>query len=163
MEKILEILNSPISHIIIGFSVIISLIIPVKNAWISLRRAKQSKFWKTTNGRILESNIHSYKNDEGQKMFELNFKYNYSINDITYLSKGRYLDDEISQSWIGKLQGFVDSNRPNEEITVFYDPNNPKISVIKNDIRPRYYLIPAMYLLFVVIGFTFVIIGMYNL
>ncbi len=160
MEKFIEILDSPISLIIGGITMIFGIIFPFRIALINYKKAKESKCWSMTSGLITKSNINCYKDNEGTKMYKLDFEYSYQINNKQYFSKGRFLDEEYGQSWIGKLQYFVDNNQINQNIKVYYDPRKPEKSVVIKGLKPRYYLMISVYFILIVSGVILISIGL---
>ena len=132
---------------------------PFRKALINYKKAKESKYWTMTQGLIIRSTITSYK-DNGTKMYKLDFEYSYQVNDKQYFSSGRFLDEEYGQSWIGKLQEFVDNNQTNENIQVYYDPSQPENSVVITGPKPRYYLMILIYLIFIILGFILISVGL---
>ncbi|WP_430815978.1 DUF3592 domain-containing protein [Carboxylicivirga sp. RSCT41] len=163
MDRVLEIINSPYSNIFTGLLAILTLSRLIKNAFINVKKAKACRYWPTTDGIILSSRVTSYKDKENTKMYQLDFKYTYQVNGIIYTSNSRYLDEENSQSWIGKLQDFVDNNKPQQQIPVYFDPENPSTSVVLNKTKFRYHLILIAYALFALFSLAILINGVIRL
>lgn len=151
--------GSPIQLILSGLMMLV-LIFPFRIALIKYKKAKESKYWSIATGLITKSEIKSYRDDEGEKMYILDFEYSYLVNNKQYFSKGRFLDEEYGRSWIGKLQNFVDNNKANQNIKVYYDPYNPENSVVIYGLKPRHYLEVLVYLIFIISGVILISVGL---
>ncbi len=97
-----------------------------------LIKTEESRGWPTITGKIVSSEIHSYR-QLGLKrsfMYEAKIKYHYFYNGELYtanrVSYG-YDPSNIRQF----AQETVDKYHPNQKVIVYYDPQNPKESVLE--------------------------------
>ncbi|MGB1243200.1 MAG: DUF3592 domain-containing protein [Chitinophagales bacterium] len=88
------------------------------------QNAVSSKHWSTVDGEVLKNRVNPNAGDE-EDLYQLQFEYQYYINDRMHHGRGRYFNlGEPSQSWKGDLYDFVNEHPVGSTIEVYYNPNS---------------------------------------
>lgn len=93
------------------------------------QQGSASKFWKTTTGSILTAHIDTTTDNDFDEVHGPRISYSYRVNGNVYRSKrisyGAMIFNHYYQA-ADALQGKF----KNKQITVYYDPKNPRHSVL---------------------------------
>ena len=114
----------------------------------------RSNHWLTTKGIIIKSDIGVVSTGQGYtgKMYPI-LKYKYCVDGREYVSSRIYSSGILG--WNYKYRELNEILIPvNEEVSVYYDPTNPKVACIKKD---NYY-VPISIIFF---GLMFIFLGLY--
>lgn len=117
-------------------------------------QARKTKQWNTTTGKILASELSDFnwETDDTGKTYKASVKYQYIVEGEKYVSKKVYYGDWIAISFSSYMQTLVAQYNVGEEYTVYYNPQNPKKSVLKaGTVLPVYFLLLGA-LVFIGIG-----------
>lgn len=125
--------------------------------YIQIREAKD---WNMTEGLILKSSIHKMQMaSESKKSYRIKIEYTYQWQGHTYHSKRVYFGDYTRLDWSLPFKKILSNYQEGSKISVYFDPKNPKESVlIRNNYMIVYlYLFSALifFIAFLVVHFAF--------
>ena len=92
-----------------------------------------SKKWMTTNGKIINSEIYKQSfTGEADVTYRPSIAFEYLVNGEKFISDRLYYGVKIMSSgnWINSRK-LIEKYPVDKEVTVYYNPNKPKISVIE--------------------------------
>ena len=114
-------------------------------AMVSLRRARNSAFWRYTNGRILSATIEkSQRNSGGQgneSRYTPKISYAYSVRDQEYISGRIKIMTDYSSSSLKSVREIIKKYRPGSEVIVYYNPAKPKRAVLEKGVSKDIYIL----------------------
>ena len=120
-------------------------------AMVSLQRAKNSAFWRSTNGKILSAKIvQSERSSSGQgkeTVYTPKISYTYTVNDQEYISERIKIMSDYSSSSIKAVQKIIQKYRPDSEVMVYYDPAKPKRAILEKGVSSEVYVLLVFSLL----------------
>ncbi len=140
---LLSTLNDPISVVI---AVVVSLIFVLLAClfvalWISdLRKARATRSWPTTTGRILHARVSRY---EGyvrggggyHTYYDPAVTYEYTVDGTTYQGKRIAIGTGYSTQARNAVKRRISAYHAGKEVQVFYDPADPKQAVLEHGIE----------------------------
>ncbi len=116
-------------------------------AMVSLHRAKNSAFWRDTNGRILSATIEKSERQSSGHGNEFRYtpkiSYTYSVNDHEFISGRIKIMNDYSSNSLEAVQKIILKYRPGSEVIVYYDPANPKRAVLEKGVSTEIYILIA--------------------
>lgn len=117
-------------------------------------RAKKNKQWNTTNGKILVSELSGFTwdTDNTGQSYTVKIKYQYIVDGEKYISKKVYYGDWIAISFSSYMQTMVAQYKVGGGCTVYYNPQNPRKSVLKSGVALPIYSLLLSALLFMGVG-----------
>lgn len=115
-------------------------------------QARKTKQWNTTTGKILASELSDWETDDTGKAYKASIKYQYIVEGEKYVSKKVYSGDWIAISFSSYMQTLIAQYNVGEEYTVYYNPRNPKKSVLKAGMVLPVYSLLLGALVFIGIG-----------
>ena len=104
-----------------------SLVVALFFRLLHLIRAIQSRNWASIEGKIIESSIRRVKLRSPKYLPKI--VYEYSIEGISYISNQLSFSEYMR--FYRSCQGVIDRYPAGKSVTVYYDPKNPKNSVIQ--------------------------------
>jgi hypothetical protein len=107
-------------------------------------QARKTKQWNTTTGKILASELSDFGLDTNNtgKTYKARIKYQYIVTGKKYVSRKIYYGGWIAISFSSYMRTLVAQYNVGEECTVYYNPRNPKKSVLKTGtVLPVYFLL----------------------
>ena len=117
--------------------------------WFFLRKkAKAAGQWPSTRGRVVASDIHRYRDTDGDSREDVRVAYDYAVAGATLRG------DRISMSGSGSgtAKAKLARYQPGTEVDVFYDPHNPASAVLERKL-------PGNVLVLLIVGTVFLILG----
>lgn len=139
---------------------IIPMLFSVIAAWIlgnetlSLRRGKQSESWPFTEGEVVSSHVKSRHDSDGDISYSAAVRYEYVVDNTTYVSRtisfGRKLYFGRSSA-----EEVVATYPVGEKVTVYYDPDNPKIATLEPGISVGSFIVLGLSAVFLIVGLWF--------
>ena len=132
-------LNSAISTSIFALVAIPFLIIAVVFVVLiarSNRKVRASMNWSTTTGRILLSEVTSYRHRDADgitsTLYQPTIQYEYVVNGQHLQSNHVRFGMAYGTSWTGSAQNVVDKYPQGTLVQVFYNPTNPTEAVLEH-------------------------------
>lgn len=103
----------------------------------------KTKKWTPEKGKVLISNIDciSYIGEDADLSYKAKVEYQYGVNGESYLSKKIFYGDYIRANMPYRAKKVIKKYGKDEIITVYYNPNNPKKSVLETGVNPVIYKI----------------------
>lgn len=116
-------------------------------AMVSLHRARNSAFWRYTNGRILSAKIEQSERNSSSQGKETRYtpkiSYTYSVNDQEYISGRIKIMTDYSSASINAVREIIQKYRPGSEVIVYYNPAKPKRAVLEKGVSKDIYILLA--------------------
>lgn len=103
-----------------------------------IRLGRESAYWPTTQGKVSRSYLHSHthttQNQDGTSSSSTSYsphlRYTYEVNGVWYRSNTIVLGyEELSMSRL-EAEAYLDNYPTGAELTVFYNPQEPSMSVL---------------------------------
>ena len=120
-------------------------------AMVSLRRAKDSAFWRNTNGEIISAKIEKSESQSSGHGNEFRYtpkiSYTYTLNDQDFISGRIKIMNDYSSNSLEAVQKIILKYRPGSEVIVYYDPANPKRAVLEKGVSTEIYILLAFSIL----------------
>jgi hypothetical protein len=114
---------------------------------VSLRKAKNSEFWRYTNGRILSATIEQSERNSGSQGKEIRYtpkiSYTYSVNDQEHISGRIKFMSDYSSASLEAVREIIKKYRPGSEVIVHYNPVKPKRAVLEKCVSKDIYILLA--------------------
>lgn len=113
----------------------------------SYKKTKSTENWSTTTGIVRSSGVRQY-NDEGTIKYAPEVEYQYSVEGEQYTSSVIrseifvYFNDE------NEARQFLRGYSPEDKVRVYYNPDNPKESVLHAQAAPVLHLVTVLGALF---------------
>ncbi len=107
-----------------------------------LEKAQSSEKWPTTEGVIVTSEVIQKRDDNGL-MYSANIVYRYSVNNQQMEGDQIWFGDNYSSSSRTQFQRIVNDYPLNKKVKVFYDPDDPVITVLQPGAFKSTYLLFA--------------------
>ena len=103
----------------------------------------KTKKWIIVKGKMLSSNIDciNYIGEDADRSYKAKVKYQYSVNGESYLSKKIFYGDYMRANLPYQAKKIVKKYGKDEIVTVYYNPNNPKKSVLETGVNTIVYKI----------------------
>lgn len=140
------------------------LIGPGLMAWRTFKdwlKGRRSLIWPSATGVVKDSMIHVYKaRNEGERtLYEPQVTYEYEVVGLRFENKKQsYNPLSLIRSEIA-AKDFIEKFRPGSRVEVFYDPENPKESVLKKGSRGGFLRSFGLFLVAVFAGYCLWLIG----
>jgi len=139
---------------------IIPILFSVIAAWmlgreiLSLRRGKQSETWPFTEGEVVSSHVKSRHDSDGDTSYSAAVRYEYEIGGATYVSRTISFGSKL---YFGRFSAeeVVAIYPVGEKVTVYYDPNHPKIATLEPGISVGSFVVLGLSAVFLVVGLWF--------
>jgi hypothetical protein len=143
-----------------GVFQIIPLLFSVIAAWmlgreiLLLRRGKQSETWPFTEGEVVSSHVKSRHDSDGDTSYSAAVRYEYEVNGTTYVSRTISFGSKL---YFGRFSAeeVVATYPVGEKVTVYYDPNHPKIATLEPGISGGSFVVLGLSAVFLVAGLWF--------
>lgn len=100
--------------------------------------SKKSKNWIIAEGEIISSKIQESYFDEGV-MYRAIIHYKYTIGGKKYSSKRIFYGDYIGKNFSKSVRTLVNKYDKREKVLVYYNPHNPRRSVLETGVHPVIY------------------------
>lgn len=92
---------------------------------------QEAQLWPHTSGMVLQSAVHSRRTGNSTSIYPV-VVYRYEVNDRTYQSQTIKAGDQVmSVRIMGDAQKTVDRYPVGAQVTVYYNPRNPKESALE--------------------------------
>jgi hypothetical protein len=103
----------------------------------------KTKKWIPVKGKVLISNIDciGYIGEDADLSYKAKIEYQYGVNEESYLSKKFFYGDYIRANMPYRAKKVIKKYGKDEIITVYYNPDNPKKSVLETGVNPIIYKI----------------------
>ena len=145
-----------------GLFQIVPLLFSVVAAWmfgseiLALRRSKQSESWPFTEGEVVSSHVKSRHDSDGDTSYSAAVRYEYEVNGTTYVSRTISFGRKL---YFGRASAEdVAAMYPvGEKVTVYYDPNNPKIATLEPGISVGSFIVLGLSAVFLIVGLWFLL------
>ena len=138
------------NNIIVGIVMLVISLIVVFYALFKITNINKQKYFKKTEGVIINSNVskHIIESDSGSSFEEyINIDYKYIVNNSEYISHNSF---SINKNKLVYNTG--------SSIIVYYNPNNPKESVLKIETNILFqYMVLVFGILFIIISISSII------
>ena len=126
MDIIRLLLSTVVPVVFVGFGMYL-----VVHGLVDATRAQRSSAWPSVMGAVLTSEVEKSGGGEGGPTYRAGVTYEYDVQGSTHVSKRvHFADDRTSWGW-SKAKRLVAKYRPEQRVDVYYDPDNPKISVLE--------------------------------
>ncbi|HSH05695.1 MAG TPA: DUF3592 domain-containing protein [Anaerolineae bacterium] len=114
--------------------------------WGFVQEAQASATWPSTPGEITWSQV-SVDSDSDGTTYGADIGFEYVVRDRLYTGD-RVTVLEVSSSSLSRAQNIVNQYPVGEQVTVYYNPDNPEASVLEAGTQPSSYFIFAIGLCF---------------
>lgn len=138
--------------------IVCSLIILLYGVYLTFK-SRSTKEWSKTKGVVIKSEVYKETTPSGMDGTSLSFKtlieYKYKADDEEHISKRVFYGDTIGTSLPFKSKKLIKQYPIDSEVIVYYNPVNPKESVLQKGLN---FIIIEIYFLgstILVIGFIF--------
>lgn len=109
------------------------------------KKALAQSTFPTVSGRINSSTViekeHTTRNDDGSTDTDFSYTpkvtYTYEVNGKSYQNSRIAVLDEASFSRREQAEQFISSYPEGKELPIFYDPSDPKISFLNNQVNSK--------------------------
>lgn len=120
-------------------------------------RAQKSNSWPYVMGEVVYSDVER-RSDEDGTTYSAEVEYEFTVAD-RLLSGNLVKFGETSSSNSSHARRIVNRYPVGSEVRVFYDPNDPYLSVLEPGVHASTYFMPGFGLIFALFGSGFMIIG----
>ncbi|MGE0076420.1 MAG: DUF3592 domain-containing protein [Bacteroidales bacterium] len=136
-----EILVGIQKELIIGLIVLIIGLIVLFLALRAIKKSKASSQWLTTKGEITKSGTTKDMNIErGYSVYNADIEYKYIVNGKEYTSSRIYFGSSISMTGKEEKSNLLARKYPLlRKVTVYYNPENEKESVLETETQSELY------------------------
>jgi hypothetical protein len=159
MKMNIYFLMSISNHQIISLILILAGIIILLLAFKAIIRSKASLTWPCVEGEILKSNLevsHHITDSDSGKTYNPNVEYSYKVQYSVFTSTRIYFGSKIGNSYKEeKSRELLRRYKANQNAKVFYDQDNPKISVLEPGYHSELTLGLIIGVLIIIIGLVF--------
>lgn len=139
---LLSTLNDPLSAIIAAVLGLIFTLVACAfiYAWIrELRKARATRSWPTTGGRILTARVHSFRgynrsSHTSKTYYDPQVVYEYTINGTRYESHQIAIGIGYSNHRREEVERKVAPYKAGADVQVFYNPNDPNDAVLEHGV-----------------------------
>lgn len=97
--------------------------------------AQKSRYWSRTTGKVIWAQVESEMSEDG-KVFFPKILYRYKVNGQRYDGDRIYFGDVNRSEDSIEAEIILEKRRPDDEVTVFYDPSNPRRAVLERGTGP---------------------------
>lgn len=119
--------------------------------WQNLERAKQSSNWPTAAGIIQHSSVEYHRSDDGGGTYHAELYYDFDVQGTTY-SGDRVAFGDYGSSDASHARRIVNKYPKGKEVTVYYLPKNPEVTVLEPGQKTQVWFLPAIGLVFFLVG-----------
>jgi hypothetical protein len=121
---------------------------------LSLRRSKQSESWPFTEGEIISSHVKSRHGSDGGTSYSAAVRYEYEVDGATYVSRTISFGSKL---YFGRssAQDVVAMYPAGEKVTVYYNPNHPKIATLEPGISVGSFIVLGLSAVCLFVGLWF--------
>ena len=126
--------------------------------------ANQSRYWSTTSGTIIYSDIRVIENEENSanNSYQPVVKYSYQVND-SYFTSDRILFGTLFFRDIIQASKILELYPVNQEVTVYYDSDYPQDSVLEAGLTKKSFVpVTAGVFIFTLFATVTVLIWSFN-
>jgi len=116
-------------------------------------RANDSKSWPTTVATVQESTVKTNVDEEGGSTYYAQVLYDFEVNRFAY-SGDQVAFGDFSSNDSERVKEIVKRYPEGNEVVVYYQPDNPDLSVLEPGLTARAWVIPSF-------GFVFLIVGIF--
>ena len=120
---------------------IVLIVLGIAALYLSYRGYKVSKLsvdWPSTTGVILHSKYSASVNSNGAPVYSSNIRYSYKIQDKVYESTRVFFGSALSSTFSSESEKELSMKyKATQDVIVFYNPENPKISVLETGYHSR--------------------------
>ena len=97
----------------------------------------KTKKWTATKGKVLISNIDcsGYIGEEADRLYKAKVEYQYNVNGESFFSKKIFYGDYVKANMPYRAKKIIEKYGKDEIITVYYNPDNPKKSVLETGVN----------------------------
>lgn len=138
----------PLIVLLVGFYLTVS-------SLLKISRGQKSKGWLQTSGEVQSSKlkVHRGTNSDGvgTDSYYAQVVYKYTVNGIQYRSDRVFFGQDASTSKVSAKRR-VAEYAPGNQVKVYYDPENPKVSVLEPGIHLGVFLLLAFGIAFTCSG-----------
>jgi hypothetical protein len=151
--------GSPNTVLLFPFSIfcLISGTLFSKIAWHQLSESLSSKHWLNTSAIVDKSEAEYYSNGK-TKGYSQKFEYHFQVGAAAYHGQRIDFNQRLTKT-PGESQARVDQHKPGDRILIFYDPNNPALSIYRPGPQPSTYLLCALSILPLLLGSILLTLG----
>ncbi len=114
-------------------------------AIISLRRAKNTEFWRYTSGKILRSEIETIQrntiNNRNEIVYAPKIIYSYEVDEKEYVSNRIKIMNDYSSNSPKAVQKIISKYRRDSDVVIYYNPRKPEKSVLEKGISKNIYIL----------------------
>ena len=104
--------------------------------------SRSTKKWLSIEGKINKSKLEITNQDIGNDMsvsYKANIEYQYVIEGNTYHSGRVFIGDYIRRNTSRNIESLVNKYAKDDKVLVYYNPNNPKRSVLETGVHSVIY------------------------
>lgn len=146
----------PIRSVVMVFMFFLTLLL----AWLTYSvigtvKAIQTMSWPQANGVVISTEVVRVLSSKGPSKFSPVISYTFNVDSVDY-SSARYSSTGArgSSEWANEV---IDQYRPSDAIKVYYNPRNPKMSVLDTGVQSDdYWMLSLSSFFFVVVLFAFI-------
>ena len=118
----------------------------------AVQRGRASQHWATTTGTVLHTELADHQNDEGHVTFTATINYEYEVAGLPYQSTKYNAEGTPHLNSLRQAQRIADSYATGSTIKVFYDPENPKETLLETGVPHSSWTTIAMGVIFLGVG-----------
>lgn len=95
--------------------------------------SRKTKKWNSVKGKVLSSNIDSikYVGEDADQLYKARVEYQYSVNGESYSSRKIFYGDYLRSNIPWRAKKIIKKYAKDETVTVYYNPEKPKESVLE--------------------------------
>lgn len=103
--------------------------------------SNNTKKWIPVKGKVLTSNIDciGYIGEDADRSYKTKIEYQYDVDGESYISKKVFYGDYIRANMPYRAKKIIKKYGKHQTITVYYNPDNPKKSVLETGVNPIIY------------------------
>jgi hypothetical protein len=121
-------------------------------------RAQDSSNWPSAMGKVIYSDVER-RSDEDGTTYSAEVEYEFTVAD-QLLSGNLIKFGEVNTSNSSHARRIVNRYPVGSEVRVFYDPNDPYLSVLEPGVHASTYFVPGFGLVFAAFGSGFMLFGL---
>jgi hypothetical protein len=118
---------------------------------LNLIRGRRSRHWPIVPGVVLDSQVNSYTDDEGTRMYGVAITYRYEVDGYEF-SGNRRTFGEFNSNNRGRAERIVAQYLPGSDVQVYYDPDDPTKAVLEPGTNSTSILFLLLPLIFIGLG-----------
>lgn len=127
---------------------------------VTLLKAKESPSWPTAEGVITSSELESWLDDEGDRLYRADISYEYWVGEIKLTGRNVKFG-KVSTNRSSDAEKILQKYPEGVPVNVYYNPDEYVDSVLEPGVHGSTWFMPIFGLVFGAFGFGFLLIGFF--